>query len=193
MLEKGTKVFQFDKKQKISVLADGVFVIYLLKDGERESIIGPRDSNVRQINFILPNNSSIEVVCQDLVMYSVIAKELPEDREIPDPRPLEAAISTESPLSLRDEMKRFIRQEFSRQAEVQGEESIEDADDFDIEDDDMLYSPHEYKELQDDYLPEDNVSLLERQAPEDRAEPSGEGESPSEAHTEPVEQEASNG
>lgn len=54
--------------------------------------------------------------------------------ETPDPTPV-AIADTEEPLSLRDEMRRFIREEISRTAAQDEFETFEESDDFEIEDD----------------------------------------------------------
>jgi len=56
-------------------------------------------------------------------------------KENPDPTPHELSQSVLF-LFLRDEMRRFISQEVSRVAQVQEMESFEEADDFDVGDDD---------------------------------------------------------
>lgn len=53
-----------------------------------------------------------------------------------------------------DNMREFIRAELSRQAESQGEETFEEADDFYIEDDDTLpRTPYELDADQEYYIP----------------------------------------
>lgn len=55
--------------------------------------------------------------------------------EVPDPTPVEASL-VPPPLSLREEMRRFIKQELSQQAAESGEfETFEESDDFSIEED----------------------------------------------------------
>ena len=53
--------------------------------------------------------------------------------ETPDPTPMEVATQP-PPLTLRDEMRRFIKQELSQQVQNAGFESFEEADDFEIDD-----------------------------------------------------------
>lgn len=67
-------------------------------------------------------------------------------REIPDPRPIAVPANWQRPLSLHDQIKRFIRTEMSRSAEDSGEESFEDADDFDVDEDPDPFSPYEIAE-----------------------------------------------
>lgn len=57
--------------------------------------------------------------------------------EIPDPRPVALPVGFERPRSLQETMRYLLRQEEFRRAAAKHElESFEEADDFDIEDDD---------------------------------------------------------
>lgn len=67
-------------------------------------------------------------------------------REIPDPRPVEIPDNYKRPPTLREQIQQAIRQEFSRVAAQHGAETFEEADDFDIEDDE----PRSQWELDDD-------------------------------------------
>lgn len=68
-------------------------------------------------------------------------------REIPDPRPLELAPGSIRPESLQSMMQRLIREQLSRHAVEQGEESFEEANDFDIEDEDFDDPLTKYEEM----------------------------------------------
>lgn len=59
-------------------------------------------------------------------------------REIPDSRPVAVPAGWERPLSLHDQIKRFIRAQMSQDAAAAGDETFEEADDFDIDDEDPL-------------------------------------------------------
>lgn len=68
-----------------------------------------------------------------------------------DPLPHSLAITGNPPLSIHDEMKRFIRAELSAHYDERGEESFEDSEDFDVNDDDFDefagWSNHEINEM----------------------------------------------
>lgn len=72
--------------------------------------------------------------------------------EIPDQTPVEVPLSFKKPLTLAEEVRRMVRNELSQVAENQGAETFEEADDFDVEDDDDLafMSPYEILEMSDD-------------------------------------------
>lgn len=65
-------------------------------------------------------------------------------REIPDSRRPRLPIGFKKPESLAEQVQRLVRTHLSEHAQEQGAESFEDADDFDIDDDDSdPFSPYE--------------------------------------------------
>lgn len=66
-----------------------------------------------------------------------------QGREIPDPTPIVIRVRT-GVISQFDQVRAFIRNELSRQAGAEGFETIDDANDFDVDDDLFPVSPHEY-------------------------------------------------
>lgn len=74
--------------------------------------------------------------------------------EIPDPTPVEIPVGHSRPLTLREEMMRFIRQEMSQQAKADGHETFEEFDDLDVPDDEEpdMSTPYtvEYITLKDE-------------------------------------------
>lgn len=61
--------------------------------------------------------------------------------EILDPRPLEVPVGFEKPASLEELVRLFMSGEVQRQLSDGGVESFEDADDFDVEDEEELEAP----------------------------------------------------
>lgn len=70
--------------------------------------------------------------------------------EIPDPRPIAVPAHLRMPETLAETMKRLIRVELSRQAVEQGNESFEEADDFEVESDEIV-TPYELRDMQPEY------------------------------------------
>lgn len=68
-----------------------------------------------------------------------------QGREIPNPNPIVIYLPG-GPVSDFDRVRELIRRELSIEAERAGMESIEDANDFDVDDDMFPVSPHEYAE-----------------------------------------------
>lgn len=71
--------------------------------------------------------------------------------EILDPTPIALPVGMSKPESLESKMRRFIRTEFSRQAQDQGMESFDEANDFDMDDEaDLPLTRYEAHELIDE-------------------------------------------
>lgn len=68
-------------------------------------------------------------------------------REVPDPTPVSVPAGLSRPLSLQEEIKRFMRSEQMRiAAEAEGLETFEEADDFDVDEDPDPLSAYELPE-----------------------------------------------
>lgn len=81
--------------------------------------------------------------------------------EIPDQTPLEMPSGLRRPLSLHEEIRRFIRTELSQQAADNGVETFEEADDFEVDDvepDDYL-TPYTVVEMAPESLQDAPESL----------------------------------
>lgn len=63
--------------------------------------------------------------------------------EIPDPRPMARPLHLSVPETLAQQIQRMVRSELSLRAQAQGFESFEEAEDFDVGDDEELSSPYE--------------------------------------------------
>lgn len=76
--------------------------------------------------------------------------ELQDDgKEYPDQTPVEWPLGLSRPMSLHDEIKMYIRAEYSKFAQDAGYESFEEADDFEVDDDEgELVSPYEMTDMQ---------------------------------------------
>lgn len=73
-------------------------------------------------------------------------------QEIPDDTPLAIPLGMKKPESLVEMMRRLIRSDVSRFAQDQGEETFEEANDFDVEEDDAELHSSPY-ELMTDEVP----------------------------------------
>jgi len=111
--------------------------------------------------------------------------------EHPDPTPVEIPGKCQMPLSLRDDMRRFIREELTKQALKDTEiESFEESNDFEIENpEDEIITPYTVHELAPE--PEQPIDDLEgTSSPEDRVpeapEAEGETQPKAEASTTPL-------
>lgn len=69
---------------------------------------------------------------------------LPDGSEVPDPKPVALPVGFERPESIHDLIRRLVTDPSIRDEMKNAElESFDEADDFDIEDDVMVNSPHE--------------------------------------------------
>jgi hypothetical protein len=72
-------------------------------------------------------------------------------KEKPDPTPVEGITARERPLTLREEMQRFIRNEASQYAQEHGQDSFDEFDDFSIDDAEPdLTSPYTLADVEDE-------------------------------------------
>lgn len=94
-------------------------------------------------------------------------------QQIPDPTPIEVPLNFKRPLSIQEEIKRFVRSEFSQRAADQGHETFEEADDFVVEDElGEFVSPYEFTEMQEEARFSDGSDLTQPEPPvEPRAQP----------------------
>lgn len=72
-------------------------------------------------------------------------------REIPDRTPMEVPLRFRRPLTLQEEIKRYVREEASQAAERAGLESWEESQDFEVDEDEPL-TPHEMLDMQEEEL-----------------------------------------
>lgn len=72
-------------------------------------------------------------------------------REIPDPKPMELVPGAYMPESLQSMMQRMIRDYVSAHAVEQGEESFEEANDFDCDDSEFDDPLTKYEEMGDEF------------------------------------------
>lgn len=84
--------------------------------------------------------------------------------EVTDPNPISMPVKFQRPPTLAEQIARFMGAHERFQAQ-QGEETIEEAEDFDIEEDDSPHSPHElvYDEQLNREMPRYEKMLLDRQ------------------------------
>lgn len=87
-------------------------------------------------------------------------------REVPDPTPVALPVRLRAGVSMVDEVRQAIRQELSQAAEAAGDESFEEADDFEVDDDPMPYSRFEH-DAELEGLPPFRREVLDRQVEAD--------------------------
>lgn len=107
--------------------------------------------------------------------------------EIADETPLEVPLSFKKPLTLAEEVRRMVKNEMSQMAESQGAETFEEADDFEVEDEDDLafMSPYEIMEMTHDGPPESLEGNDREKSDGTRSGPPEGGEPPQESRQTP--------
>lgn len=90
-----------------------------------------------------------------------------EGRELPDPVPMAIPAGMRRPESLIETMRRLIRTEFSKDVGAIGYETFEEANDFDVEDDDAEVRESVYERMQDE-TPAADARLQAGNRPRDR-------------------------
>lgn len=123
----------------IAIDKDGVEVL-----GEK-TVIHFVPEDVRQIRFFNNGPARVEILTASDCDWLFI--ELSRGEQL-DYTPVEIPLGMQKPLTLREEMKRFIREAISSHADSEGYESWQEADDFDMDDEwlDFPTTPYELKE-----------------------------------------------
>lgn len=83
-------------------------------------------------------------------------------QELPDPTPLEVPLGVKRPASLQEQIQAMIRSAVSSAAERNGHETFEEANDFEIDDDDFTdqMTEHEFRTMKVE-IPEGAKATLE--------------------------------
>lgn len=137
------------------VKATGPITIYECDGEDRLDILCHTDG-MNPI-FKISVNQGIEVVCADSITWSIAPVRVPVSRERPDPVPF--AVTEVKPLTLKEEMQRFIRSQMAAALAPSGEvESFEEANDFDVDDDVDLMSPYEVLDMINEGTPPEDVA-----------------------------------
>lgn len=75
-----------------------------------------------------------------------------DGREVLNPVPMEVPLNFRQPLSLQQQIKRILRNEFSHHAQLQGFESFEESNDFEVDDSGFDIEPSsKYELMEEDY------------------------------------------
>lgn len=83
-------------------------------------------------------------------------------REIPDPTPVELPVGFRHPPSLADEIRRLVEVNLSQAAQESGSESLDEASDFDVEDDEeLVISGLQLRTMQDERILREDSELAE--------------------------------
>lgn len=185
-MKTGKATYAVECGSRCVVVCDASFYVYGYVKGNSSpaALLGPDSDQDRKCVFLVPSGvHQVEVRCRDRARHVFTETKKPPKEEL-DPTPVEVPIGmTKRAPSLHDDMKRFIREEMSRAAAEAGFESLEESDDFELDEDPDPVSRYELSEMQEEAIwPEDPDPPAE-----DRAKaPAKSGEGPEAEEAEPA-------
>lgn len=134
---KGPNNHQVFPGDEFHLSSDQEVTLFGLIKGQREHIF-PLATTARRAVVAIPNLvTEVEVKTAKSTNYTVVIKPNNDGAERLDASPIEIGIDQKRPPSLQEEMRRFITEEVSRQASHEGHETFEEADDFDLNQDEF--------------------------------------------------------
>lgn len=149
MIHTGSQYVAIDAPCAVSFRADGPFTLYAGDEETKQVLLGPRNSTDRVWRGVLPDSAGVHVRCTDSCMWHMEAVAIPPTFEVPDPTPMEVPLELRG-MSFTDEIKQFVRQELQMQKEMHEMESFEEANDFEMDDEDddgTIMSGYQYEEM----------------------------------------------
>lgn len=122
--------------------------------GKPIRVAGPSSSTDRRLRCVLGDGEILAVETEGFWSWTV--DEI-RNKERNSGVPVELGMPEDRPLSLREELKRFIREEVSQVAQNRGAETLEEANDFDIDDEETDgLTAYEVMEMAPEaFIPED--------------------------------------
>lgn len=145
--------------------------VFVEKDPVRMGAPGSSDS--RKLTIIVHPGERLEIETEGYWTY--VTEDLGPEKNNGIPHSIAVPEEYEKPLSLREEMRRYIRSEISAVASQQGMETLEEANDFEVDDDDDdILSPYEVVEMEADPGPGPEPLPAEPEAEPRQGSPQGE-------------------
>lgn len=86
--------------------------------------------------------------------------------EYPDPTPVEMPLGFKRPPTLQEEIQRIVRIQLSQQAQAEGFETFEEANDFEMDEDPDPLSPYEVSEMAPEEITAQETDVGQPQAPQ---------------------------
>lgn len=143
MLYGNTELKKLPLGTRVKVLSNGPFIVYGYRDKERVYIYGPTNVNDR-VCKIRTQHEHIEVRAMDDVQYNMDIVTPDDTKEVISKESMTLTVEDVGE-STEDRFRRIIRQEMSMAVAQQEVESFEEADDFEVEDDDDLIGRSGYE------------------------------------------------
>ena len=141
--------FEAEPGSLLSIRASGTFIVYAVTTGQRTRILGPDSASTRYWKHQVPLCEEIEIETEPDTAIEWKMQALPAREETPDPVPVEIPVSGKKPESLESIVARLLHDHLEREQQA-GRETFEEADDFDIADEETWTSPYEFVDMDED-------------------------------------------
>lgn len=157
-VEKESFEYELEKRENIEIRTDCGFTVYKLCDSSFAPI-GPDSLGDRFYSAIFEKGDVIFIDFEG--NCSIEAKEVANTMEIPSGEKL-VEIIPEEEMSLYDRLRGEMMQYLSDMSDKRGDESFEEANDFDIDDEDydIPLTPYEYNDMIEEYPGQDEGDAL---------------------------------
>lgn len=153
-VDAGTKIV-FQSQKPISVIGVKFSKVPFKKPKSEVLFTGKKGK------LYVAQDDNLDIQCDQDCIWSVDYTHRVERTEVLDPNPV--AVTIDAPESVEEKVKRLIRQDrLLRMAEAEEYETFEEADDFDLDDDEELRSPYEIFEQFNDALEESASEKLDK-------------------------------
>ncbi len=163
MLQHGTKTFKVTPPVRAVVQSDGAFTLFGHSSRKRQVVLGPFKASDRFcVVDVRGEYDNLEVRAKPACLWTLDWHPLANGEPVDD-RPVELPVDYVKPATLQEQIQSWIRTELSSQSVEDGGDSEDEADDFDVSDEDNIefVSAHECLELQPDYVPEEEPEATE--------------------------------
>jgi len=175
----GNLVKKFDGNYHFSVRTDSYFVVYRKGVDSNDFIIeGPDNVGVRHYQCYFYEGEELEFTCAG--RYTITLTPINPRSEKPYGEKLVETFGIDKPTHA-DLERAILLEKISQLTEERGGESIDESDDFEIEDDDTPLTPYEYDVMATEYLQEAQQEAvlnddLKGSSPDDKTEESDNGD-----------------
>lgn len=174
----GPSVVDVRRRSEILMTFDGPFTVYGRDaDGKTVSILGPISTDYRRLRCCVGDEvRSLEVKCGKNTKW-VYTETFRHDPEEVDATPVEVGVQPR--VTFEDQVKRYVREELARRVSEEGAETFEEADDFDVpEEEPDFVSQYEMTDMEEEFVPEQPEPEPEGGSPNGEDPPSEDGDPP---------------
>lgn len=153
---KGNLKYQSEVRQRITIRTEGEFLLV-----KNDDIIAPKKNDDRYAQINANKGDVLELETEG--RYTLILVDLPSRGEVVSSESL-VEIIPESEMSIYDKLRAEMMTTISRFAESQNKDSYEDADDFEIDDEEeaLIDTPYEFKAMIEEYPIDDKTDNTEK-------------------------------